>query len=57
MMKKILKYEFNLKKIDSQFIIVCIYDIETYIEDGAVPYEIGCYPVSKISKKWKRHLA
>ena len=40
------------KKVQSQINNVCVYDIETYNKERAIPYAIGFYPVSKIVSKW-----
>ena len=50
------EYNFKPKKIESQLANVCVYDIETYNKDRAVPYAIGFYPVTKLCSKWNRDL-
>ena len=57
MVNKFSKYEFSPKTVESQLNNVCVYDIETYKKDRAIPYAIRFYPVSKIVSKWNRDLS
>ena len=51
------EYKFDPKKIDSQVTNVCVYDIETFNRDRAVPYAIGYFLVSKMaSSKYNKDL-
>ena len=53
---KYVEYNFKPNTIESQLNNVCVYDIETYNKDRAVPYAIGFYPVSQLASKWNRDL-
>ena len=47
----------NSIKVESQLNNVCVYDIETFNRDRAVPYAIGCFPISKLAvSKYTRNL-
>ena len=52
------EYKFDPKNVESQLNNVCVYDIETFIRDRAVPYAIGYFPISKLCvSKYSRDLA
>ena len=42
------EYKFNPRKVANQVTNVCLYDIETFNRDRAVPYAVGYFPVSKM---------
>ena len=51
------EYKFNPKKVEYQTNNICVYDIETFNRDRAVPYAIGYFPVSKMGiSKYNRDL-
>ena len=47
-----IKYEYRLKKTQSQLTNVNIYDLETICTDKCVPYKDGLYILRKISGKF-----
>ena len=49
-----LKYEFIPEKIESHLTNFFVYDIETHNTDGARPYDMTFYRLSKISGRYER---
>ena len=49
--KSFIKYQYKLKKVQSQLTNMIVYDIETFNTDRAVPFAIAIYRLSKLSGK------
>ena len=51
------EYKFDPRKVANQVTNVCLYDIETFNRDRAIPYAIGYFPISKMGiSKYNRDL-
>ena len=57
MLKVIIKYEYNLKKVKSHLTNIVVYDLETFNKIRVVPYCSCIYKLSKISGKYHRDIS
>ena len=55
--KKLIKYEYNPKKVKSPLTNIVIYDLETFNKIRAVPYCSCIYKLSKLSGKYHRDIS
>ena len=54
--KRYIKYEYRLKKVQSHIINMIVYDLENFSTDKAVTYANCLYRISKISGKNNRDI-